>query len=59
MGMNELEKRILAEAKIITNNSKLKMKDIMEWSTGNVKAEEGETLYVLPSLSINIAVKTS
>lgn len=57
--MNELEKRILAEAKIITNNSKLKMKDIMEWSTGNVKAEEGETLYVLPSLSINIAVKTS
>jgi hypothetical protein len=57
MGINELEREILAEAKTVTGNAKLKMKDIMEWSTGNVKAEEGETLYVLPGLSINIAVK--
>ena len=56
MGMKELEREILAEARTVTGNEKLKMKDIMEWSTGDVKAEEGETLYVLPSLSINIAV---
>ncbi len=59
MGMPELEREILAEAKTVTGNSKLKMKDIMEWSTGDVKAEEGETLYVLPGLGVNIAVKTS
>ena len=58
MGMAEIEREILAEARTVTGNAKLKMKDIMEWSTCDVKAEEGETLYVLPGLSINIAVKT-
>jgi len=33
------------------------MKDIMEWSTGDVKAEAGEKLYYLSELQINIAVK--
>ena len=57
MGMKELERAVLAEAKIVTGNKKLRMKDIMEWSTGEVKQEEGEKLYRLPELAVNIAVK--
>lgn len=59
MGMRELEKEILAEAKIVTGNKKLRQKDIMEWSTGDIKAEEGEMLYKLPKLCVNIAIKVA
>lgn len=58
MGMRELEAAVLAEAKIVTGNSKLRMKDIMEWSTGEVKPQAGEELFFLPELKVNIAVKT-
>jgi len=47
MTMASLEREILAEAKIIVGNKKLRMKDIMEWSTGEIKAQEGEKLYFL------------
>ena len=57
MSIQSLERAVLAEAKIVTGNKKLRMRDIMEWGTGEVKAQEGETLYRLPELGINIAVK--
>lgn len=57
MGMRQLEAKILAEAKIVTGNKKLRQKDIMEWSTGTIQPQEGETLYYLPSLQVNITVK--
>jgi len=56
MGTRQLKAAILAEAKIITGNKKLRMKDIMEWSTGEVKPQEGEKLYRLPELGLNIAI---
>ena len=56
MGIRQLESAILIEAKLVTNNKKLKMKDIMEWSTGEIKPEPGEKLYRLPGLGVNIAV---
>lgn len=58
MSMRSLEKAVLEEAKEITGNKNLKMKDIMEWSTGEIKAQNGETLYRLPDLGVNIVVKT-
>jgi len=58
MGIRDLERAILAEAKNVTGNKKLRMKDIMEWSTGKVKIADGETLYRLPKSGVNIAVKT-
>ena len=58
MSMRTLETAILAEAKKVTGNKKLQMKDIMEWRTSEVKAQEGETLYRLPELGVNIAVKS-
>ena len=55
--MQSLEREILAEAKEVTGNKKLRMKDIMEWSTGKVKEFPEEDRFLLPKLSINISVK--
>jgi len=57
MGMRQLEAAVLAEAKIATCDKKLRMKDIMEWSTGEIKPQEGEKLYRLPILGVNVAIK--
>ena len=57
MGIRQVEAAILAEAKIVTGNKKLRQKDIMEWSTGEVKPEQGEKVFRLSELQINIAVK--
>lgn len=57
MSLRELEASILAELKIVANNPKLRIKDMAEWSTGPVKAQEGETLYHLPQHNVNVAVK--
>lgn len=57
MGMREMEREILAEAIKVTGNKKLKMKDIMEWSTGKVTPHEGEKVYRLPKAGVEIAVK--
>ena len=56
MGIREIEAAILRELKTVAGNSKLRQKDIMEWSTGEIKAHEGEKLYFLPDLKINVAV---
>jgi hypothetical protein len=57
MGMSELERAILSELREVAKNNKLKLKDIMEWSTSKVKAQEGEKLYFLPDLKIYCAIK--
>ena len=57
MSMKTLEKAILSEARIVTKRPKLRMKDIMEWSTSNIKPHEGEQLYHLPNMGVNICIK--
>lgn len=57
MSIRSLESAILAETKMVTDNKKLRMKDIMEWSTGKIEAQPGEKLYFLPIMRVNIAVK--
>lgn len=51
------ERIILAELREVAMNKKLRQKDIMEWSTGPVKVEEGEALYYLPRLGVHVSVK--
>ena len=58
MGIREVEAAILRELRVVAKESKLRQKDIMEWSTGEIKAREDEKLYFLPDLKINVAVKT-
>ena len=55
--MRQLEAHILAEAKRVTKNIKLRQKDIIEWTTGKIEPHEGEEIFDLPDLGINIAVK--
>jgi len=54
--MATMEREILAQVKVIVKNSKLRKKDLLEWSTGDIKAQEGEVLVRLPSLSINVCI---
>lgn len=58
MGMRDLENAILRELRVVAQNDKLRLKDMMEWQTGQgLKPQEGETLYFLPRLAISVAVK--
>ena len=57
MSMATLERAILASARIILKNPKLKLADILEWSTGDVKAQdETEIVARLPDPGCNICV---
>ena len=42
MSMATLERAILAGARLVLKNPKLRQKDILEWSTGRCKPEDGE-----------------
>lgn len=57
MSMASLERAIIEEAKIVTGNKKLRLKDLMEWSSGEIKPEPGEKVYKLPKMGVNIAIK--
>ena len=59
MSMRTLEASILQELRMVTKNNRLRRKDIVSWSTGKVGVLEGETLYFLPKLKINVAVAVS
>lgn len=56
MSMATLERAVLAGAKIVFNNPKLRMKDILEWSTGKVKAEEGEVVARVDDPGVYVAI---
>lgn len=42
--MATLERAVLAGARAAFNNSKLRMKDIQEWNTGEIKPQDGEVV---------------
>lgn len=59
MRYQKLERIILSEAKELFKNQKLKMKDILEWTTSNPKIQEGEVTAYLPGIGVNVCIKTS
>ena len=58
MGIRSLNAQILAELRVTTGNHKLRQKDIMEWSTGEIAPHEGETIVKLPN-GIYVAYKAA
>ena len=58
MSMTSLESSIWHEAQRVLNNRKMRKKDMMEWSTGNIEPREGEVVVYLPDNRVNVAVKT-
>lgn len=57
MSMKNVEAAILRELRTVAKNPKIRQKDIMEWSTGEVKAQAGEKVYYLPEMKVFVAVK--
>ena len=57
MSMATLERAILAGAKEVFKNSKLKLKDIQEWSSGEITAHEGEVVARVPDPGVFVAIK--
>lgn len=57
MSIRTLETEILQEARIVVGNQRLRLKDIMEWTTGDIEPHEDEKIYRLPNIGVNIAIK--
>jgi hypothetical protein len=58
MSMATLERAILAGMKTTFNNPKLRLKDIQEWSTGEITPRAGEVAVFVPDPGVYVAVKT-
>jgi hypothetical protein len=56
MSFASLQRAVLNEARVVLKNRKLRAADIQEWSTGPVKAGEGEVVVNCPDLGVNVAV---
>lgn len=54
MSMASLEREILARARIALENPKLKTKDILEWSSGEVEPQAGEIVIRVENPGCNV-----
>jgi hypothetical protein len=57
MSMATLERAILAGAKEILNNPRLRLKDMQEWSSGEIKPQAGEVTIKVPDPGVCVTVK--
>lgn len=57
MSMATLERAVLAGAKMAFKNPKLRMKDIMEWSSGTIDAHAGEVVLRVDDPGVFVAIK--
>lgn len=57
MSMRSLESLILAQAKITFRNSRLRLKDIQEWSSAEIKPQDGEVTAHLENPGVFVTVK--
>jgi hypothetical protein len=58
MGIRQLENTITLEARTIFNNPKLRVKDLIEWSTGEVNPQQGEVVAKMPRSGIYVVINT-
>lgn len=57
MSMATLERAVLDGAREVLNNPKLRKKDLMEWSTGDIEPEDGEIVVNVPDPGVFVCVK--
>lgn len=57
MSMATLERAILSGARIVLKNPKLRLRDIMEWSTGKFEPQDGEIVVNVSDPGAYVAVK--
>jgi hypothetical protein len=56
MNVAMFQRQILAAARIAVKNPKLKMKDILEWSIGELMPCDGEVVVGLDRVGCNICI---
>jgi hypothetical protein len=59
MSMRSLESAITAEARSVFLNTKLRVKDLQEWSSAAITPQEGEVAERLPLNGVWVAIKAS
>lgn len=59
MSLKTLKAAILHELHTVSGNGKLRPKDILKWSSGEITVQDGETLYLLPALGVRVLTKAS
>lgn len=59
MSLNQLETMVWRECQRILENRTMRKKDLLEWSSGEVKAKNWEIVIRLESLGINAVVSSS
>ena len=59
MTMRDLEREIVGELRIVAKNRNIRIKDILEWSTGDVTAGSFEIKVYLPVLKMNCVIDKS
>jgi len=57
MSLASLEREIVEELRQVTGLRSLRLKDLMEWSSGPLTAHEGEVAVFLPGLKLNACYK--
>lgn len=57
MSMATLERAILAGARLVFKNNKLRMKDIQEWSSGEIDQHDGEVIAHIPDPGVYVSIK--
>ena len=50
MSIATLERAVVAGAREVLNNPKLRVKDLLEWSTSKVQPHDGEVVIFVPDL---------
>lgn len=59
MSMRELESSICSELRRIVKNRSIRIKNMVEWSAGQIKAQEGETLVYIPLYHVWVCIINS
>ena len=57
MSIRQFESMITAEARMIFNNPKLRVKDLMEWCTTYIEPVDGEVTEFMPLNKVFVALK--
>ena len=57
MSLRSLERLIIREAREVFCNKKLRVMDLMEWSTGLLRPDDGEVMLFLPATRVYVCIK--
>lgn len=57
MSLATLERAACASARIVLNNRKLRVKDVLEWSTSPIAPRAGEVVVFVRDPGVYVAVK--